>query len=286
MTLFRTTSAPVIDPDASAFAVTGVAKRYGAVTALADLDLAIQPGETVALVGPSGAGKTTLLYLLAGLVAQDVGSVEVYGQPMDAVPERRERAQLVGVMHQQFDLVPSLSVVHNVLAGRLGQWGLLRAAISLVRPRDVEDAQGALERVGLAEKLSERTSHLSGGQQQRVALARLLLQNPRAILADEPVSALDPARAEDVIRLLVSIAREDGRTLVASLHAVDLALRYFDRIVALRDGQVYFDRPAAVIQPEDLQALYLFDGKSGSVAPGAAVSAEALSSHPPSPAID
>lgn len=241
---------------ALAFDVQSVAKRYGSVTALVDLTLRIEEGERVALVGPSGAGKTTLLYLLAGLITPDAGLVRTFGRDFASLRNGRERSELVGVMHQQLDLVPNLAVIHNVLAGRLGQWGLLRSLTSLVAPRDTDLARAALRRVGLDDRRRERTSRLSGGQQQRVALARLLVQNPRAILADEPVSALDPARAENLIQLLVSIADEGDRTLVASLHTVPLALEFFDRIVALRDGRVHFDMPARSVRAADMDALY------------------------------
>jgi phosphonate transport system ATP-binding protein len=165
-------------------------------------------------------------------------------------------------MPQGFDLVPSLAVVHNVLAGRLGAWGLGRALVSLVVPQDVDQARSALERVGIADKLDERTSRLSGGEQQRVALARLLVQQPRVILADEPVSSVDPARAEDLLAMLVAIASEEGRTLVASMHAVPLALRYFSRVVALRAGHVIFDRPTAAVTAADLDALYTLEARA------------------------
>jgi phosphonate transport system ATP-binding protein len=165
-------------------------------------------------------------------------------------------------MPQGFDLVPSLAVVHNVLAGRLGAWSLGRSLVSLVVPREVALARAALDRVGIAEKLYVRTSRLSGGEQQRVALARLLVQEPRVILADEPVSSVDPARAEDLLAMLVDIAGEEGRTLVASMHAVPLALRYFSRVVALRAGRVIFDRPTASVTTLDLDALYALEART------------------------
>ena len=245
-----------------AFAAQGVSKRYRDVVALAPLSLNISEGEMVALVGPSGAGKTTLLYMLGGIVAPDSGSVHVFGRPLQQARSNGELAQLVGVVHQQYDLVPSLAVVHNVLAGRLGQWGLVRSALSLIVPQDLEVAHRALDRVGIADKTYERTSRLSGGQQQRVALARLLVQNPRAILADEPVSALDPARADDMIRMLVGIAEEGGHTLVVSLHAVPLALRYFQRIIAIRDGLIVFDRHASDVRHRDLDSLYTLEERA------------------------
>jgi phosphonate transport system ATP-binding protein len=241
------------------FALDGATKRYGTLMALAPVKLSIAAGERVALMGPSGSGKTTLLTLLSAALQPDTGTVRIDGQLTTSLRSGPELAHLVGVMSQGFDLVPSLAVVHNVLAGRLGAWSLGRALLSLVVPQDVAQARSALERVGIAEKLYERTSRLSGGEQQRVALARLLVQRPRAILADEPVSSVDPARAEDLLAMLVAIAGEEGRTLVASMHAVPLALRYFSRVVALRAGQVVFDRPTAAVTAADLDALYALE---------------------------
>lgn len=249
---------PTCDPPPPMFDLRGVAKVYPGTVALAPLTLTIQPGEVVAVLGPSGSGKTTLLHLLGGILKPDRGELWIAGRPASALRPGRELARLVGVMHQQYDLVPNLAVVHNVLAGRLGEWGLLRSLLSLVVPRELERARAALERVGIAGKLYERTSRLSGGEQQRVALARLLVQAPRAILADEPVAALDPARAEDLLTMLVAIARERGHTLVVSLHSVDW-LRHFDRVIALRRGQLAFDRPAGQVTGADLDALYALE---------------------------
>ena len=241
------------------FALEGVAKRYGPLEALAPLTLTIAPGERVALMGPSGGGKTTLLNLLAAAFPPDAGRLSIAGRPAEGLRPGRELARLVGIMPQGFDLVPSLAVVHNVLAGRLGEWGFARSLASLVVPRERELARTALARVGIPEKLYERTERLSGGEQQRVALARLLLQRPRAILADEPVSAVDPARAEALLALLVGIVAEEGTTLVASMHGVPLALRHFSRVVALRRGRLVFDRPSAAVTPEEIEALYALE---------------------------
>jgi phosphonate transport system ATP-binding protein len=159
-------------------------------------------------------------------------------------------------MHQQFDLVDQLSALNNVLAGRLGDWGLLESLWSLVRPRERTRALRALERVGIRDRAEIKTAHLSGGEQQRVALARLLLQNPRILLADEPVASVDPARAEDLLQMLQNITDEENLTLIVSLHSVELALRYFPRIVAMRDGHVLYDQPAETIDDQDLEELY------------------------------
>jgi phosphonate transport system ATP-binding protein len=247
-----------MDADAPAFEVRGAEKRFGARLALAAIDLRVGRGETVAIVGPSGSGKTTLLNLLGGTLAPDAGEVRVLGAPVTAL-SRRERAARVGMMRQQFDLVPNLAVIHNVLAGNLGRWGLGTAIWSLLRPVGAAAAEDALARVGLPGRLHERTAHLSGGEQQRVALARLLVQRPHALLADEPVSSLDPARAEALVALLVRMASEGGHTLVASLHTVQLAVQHFERIIALREGRLVFDRPSADVTREDLDLLYALE---------------------------
>lgn len=237
------------------FVLHGVIKRFPAGFQLGPLSLTIGDGEAVAVVGQSGSGKTTLLNLMAGIIQADAGELRVGGRPAAELRPGRELARLVGLMHQQYDLVNRLSVVHNVLAGRLGEWGLLRSLVSLWFPQELKLAVAALNRVGLLDKLWQRTSYLSGGEQQRVALARLLVQDPRAILADEPVAALDPVLADELLDMLIGMAREGSRTLVVSLHSVQ-HLNRFHRIVGLRGGQLVFDRPAHVVTADDLEQLY------------------------------
>ncbi|MEZ4503834.1 MAG: ATP-binding cassette domain-containing protein [Dehalococcoidia bacterium] len=256
-----------------AFEARALEKHFGARTALAPLDLRIEQGESVALVGPSGSGKTTLLNLMAGLLAPDGGELRLLGRPVQDW-DRRGRSARVGMMHQQFDLVPNLSVLHNVLAGNLGRWSLGRALRSLVAPVGGGEVEEVLAEVGLEGRARERTSRLSGGEQQRVALARLLVQNPHALLADEPVSSLDPARAEALVELLVRLASAGGHTLVASLHTVELARHHFARIVALRDGAVMFDRAAAEVTSGELEMLYRLE--AADVASGTAALTEGV----------
>ena len=235
-------------------------RRYGEAIVLAPLSLAVAPGERVAVIGPSGAGKTTLLRLMAGAVAPSTGTVALHGQNVAGLRPGRELAKLVGMIAQQFDLVPNLSVLHNVLAGRLGEWSFGRSLLSLMWPQEQRLAFDALERVGVTHLARQRAGHISGGEQQRVAIARVLVQHPSVVLADEPVASLDPARAREVLLLLTAVTEEQGETLIASLHSVDLARELFDRIVGLRNGVVQFDAPACNIHDDMLEDLYRIEG--------------------------
>ena len=210
------------------------------------------------MVGPSGAGKSTLLGLVNGAVTPTAGSVEVLGADPTALSGRelrRLRAR-VGTVHQQLELVGPLRVVHNVNAGRIATWPARRAAWSLLRPQGVPEVAAALQLVGLGERMYERTDRLSGGQQQRVAVARVLVQRPDLVLADEPASALDPALAERTLTLLTGLAAERGGTLVASLHDPALALRHCSRVVGLVEGRIELDAPAHALTLADLAAFY------------------------------
>ena len=230
--------------------------------ALAGVDLRVVPGERVALIGASGAGKTTLLRVLAASLRPGSGRVELLGSaPWDAAPRdlRRLRAR-IGVVHQAPPIPPRQRVVTAVLAGRLGQWPLWKALASLAYPQDIAGAREALARVQLDDKLFARCDQLSGGQLQRVGIARVLYQQPDLILADEPVSALDPTLALNTIRLLVAEAEARGATLVASLHAVDLALGNFTRIVGVKSGRIAFDLPADQVSSPLLHELYASEG--------------------------
>ncbi len=238
----------------------GISKSYSQARALAPLSFDIQPGERVALAGPSGSGKTTLLYLLAGILQPDEGQLFIGNRSLALLQPGREMSQLVGIIHQQYDLVPQLPVIHNVLAGRLGQWSLWRSIISLFWPRDRLIAEFALEQLGIADKARERTSHLSGGEQQRVAIARLMVQSPSLVLADEPVASLDPAQAEEMLRLLTNLtinnADSAGKTLIVSLHSPYLIQKYCSRVIGLRKGRMVFDLPAWEVSKSVLDDLY------------------------------
>jgi phosphonate transport system ATP-binding protein len=238
------------------FELNNISKIYERKIAVSSLSLNIKKGEIVAIIGPSGAGKTTLLNLLATVLTPDQGTLLIDNTHSKDYKTVKKLSKKVGIIRQQFDLVGQLAVIHNVLAGKLSDWGFFKSLLSLIFPQEKELAIKALERVGLLDKIYEQTSNLSGGEQQRVALARLLVQKPEAVLADEPVSSLDPARAEDILFMLTKLAREEGQTLVASLHTVEYARKYFNRIIALREGKVYFDLPVEQITDDILAELY------------------------------
>jgi len=234
----------------------------GGRVALDALELAVRPGERVAIIGPSGAGKTSLLRVFATAQRQSRGRLEVLGAnpwTLGAGARRRLRRRL-GLIHQAPPLPPRQRVVTAVLAGRLGAWGLARSLASLAYPADIGGARAALERLEMADRLFDRCDRLSGGQAQRVGIARVLYQQPEIILADEPVSALDPALANHTVGVLVEEARARSVTLVASLHAVDLALAHFPRLVGLREGRVLFDLPRPEVGDALLATLYAQEG--------------------------
>lgn len=235
--------------------VNDVMKSYNEHIALSPVSFTVSKGERIALIGPSGAGKTTLLNLLSSTISASSGTIMVGTKNIHDY-KGKQYAKKVGMIRQQFDLVGELAVIHNVLAGKLSDWGLLKSLISLLIPQDKTQALEALKRVGLEQKAFEKTSSLSGGEQQRVALARLLLQNPELILADEPVASLDPARAEDILSILTSLVLEENQTLIASLHSVEYALRYFTRIMALKSGKLIFDLPVSEITDDLIDSLY------------------------------
>ena len=226
--------------------------------ALDGISLTVGAGEQVAFIGPSGAGKTTLFRILNLTVRPTEGGLVFEGQEVSARSDaelRRLRTR-IGTIYQLHNLVGRLRVVHNVLAGNLGRWSTVTALTSLVRPRGVGGAARALEQVGMPEKLWARTDELSGGQQQRVAIARVLVQNPDVILADEPVSSVDPSLAVTIVSLLRDLSHQRGKTLLINLHSVDLALNYFPRIVGIRDGRLQFDLAPDQVSAELLAELY------------------------------
>ena len=238
--------------------------------ALAGIRLSAAQGESIALIGPSGAGKTSLLTAIGTAHLPSSGRMQVLGQALPKAPSARQLKalrSLIGTVHQSAPIALRQRVVTAVLAGRLGQWPLWKALASLAYPQDIAGAREALARVQLEDKLFARCDQLSGGQLQRVGIARVLYQQARLILADEPVSALDPALSLATVQLLVQEAAARQATLVASLHAVDLALSCFARIVGIRDGRIAFDLPAAQVSQAQLQALYAHADGSAAALP-------------------
>lgn len=238
--------------------VTGLTKRYGSTTALNGVSVEVSRGELVVLLGRSGSGKSTLLRHLNGLEAPAEGSVRVLGEEVSSLRGRRLRAlrSRVGFIFQQFELVPSLTVLENVLTGALaGITGPRLGLIGYGRARR-EAALEHLDRVGLLAAAYQRADTLSGGQQQRVAIARALMQEPEILLADEPVASLDPESSEQVMTLIRDIAVDRGLTVICSLHQVDLALSWADRIVGLRAGEVVQDTHTVNLTREEVMDIY------------------------------
>ena len=234
------------------------AARAGAPPALLALDIEIGAGDQVAVIGPSGAGKTTLLHVLACAIRPDGGRLELDGQDPWQL-SRRELRRLRGTLFlapQVPPLPPRQRVVTAVLAGRLPRISLAHSLRSLFYPTDIAQADAALARFDLSDKLFARVDRLSGGERQRVALARALVAQPRLLLVDEPLAALDPTRAAQAMASLTQAARDSGASLVTTLHDVAMALANFPRILGMRDGQLLFDLPSAQVTPERLQALY------------------------------
>ncbi|MEP7138463.1 MAG: ATP-binding cassette domain-containing protein [Caldimonas sp.] len=231
--------------------------------ALAGVSLELARGERVAVIGPSGAGKTTLVRILGTSLKPGEGRVEIDGGDpwqLGASGLRRLRAR-IGVVHQSAPIPPRLRVVTAVLAGRLGTWSTWKSLVSLLVPADAEGARAALARLDLGDRVFDRCDRLSGGQLQRVGIARVLYQRPDLILADEPVSALDPTLADQSVGALVEASERTGATLVASLHAVDLALKWFPRTIGMKAGAVAFDRPTAAVTRAMLHELYATEGR-------------------------
>jgi phosphonate transport system ATP-binding protein len=238
--------------------VVNLTKRYNNVAVVDGVSFTVAPGEFVAILGPSGAGKTTLFRCVAALTPLDSGKVFVNRCELHVLrgaqlcAARRE----IGLIFQQFNLVRRLTALDNVLAGRLGYVPTWRALLRCFRPADRQLALASLDRVGLLEHAYQRADRLSGGQQQRVAIARVLAQQSRFILADEPVASLDPETAESVLDILRAIARERGIAVLCSLHQVELATKFADRIIGLRDGRVVLNLPTARLSASDRSVIY------------------------------
>ena len=236
-----------------------VTVRYpNGVVALDGITLDIEAGEMVSVVGLSGSGKSSLIRTINGLVPITSGSLTVGDVALEATNGRRLRALRgeIGMIFQGFNLAGRTSVLNNVLVGRLAHSSLWRTLLGAYTEADRQIAFEALERVGILAKAWDRASSLSGGQQQRVAIARALSQQPRLVLADEPVASLDPPTAHAVMRDLRRINEELGITVMTNLHLVDLARSYGTRMIGLRAGTVVYDGPAATATDADFERIY------------------------------
>lgn len=233
-----------------------VSVKYGAMTALHPTSIAFRQGNFTVLLGASGAGKSTLLRSLNLMQPSDSGSISVEGiGVLDSKRKLQLHRRRTGMIFQQHQLIGRQTVMQNVLLGRMGYHSSFRSLFPLSRQEQCLALQ-CLDRVGLLHKAMSRVDQLSGGQQQRVGIARALAQQPGLLLADEPVASLDPATADKVMTLLHSICKEDGISAVVSLHQVDLARRYADRIIGLAQGRVVCDVAPEALTQENAHALY------------------------------
>lgn len=250
------------------YSLQGVRKSFAVgrteVQALNGVTFEVSAGETLAVLGQSGAGKSTLFRVLNATLRPNGGSLLFHGAEISGLSgkELRSMRRRIGTIYQQHNLVPSLTALQNTLCGALGKMSLIATMRAIVHPSkaDVEQAMHALEQVGIADKCKARADELSGGQQQRLAVARVLMQSPDVILADEPTASLDPALAEATLSLLVRLTLQGKKTLLMAVHNVDLAVRHFPRAIGLRAGDVAFDLPVRDLSSDMLGALYSHEG--------------------------
>ena len=215
-----------------------VYKCYGNSTILEPLNVSITPGETIAIAGPSGAGKTTLLRIIAGSLAPDDGRVFLLGNDLSEMRPGKQLSRSIGMIAQQFDLVPNLSALQNVMAGRLGEWSIWKSLVSLISPRDREVGYNALKRVGVLDRAHIRASRLSGGEQQKIALARALTAEPEILLLDEPLAALDAAAKKSIRSYLTTHLQErNGPSIVVSHDARDV-MSLGAEVCVIEHGQI------------------------------------------------
>jgi len=248
--------------DAAVLSVRNASKSFGSRRALDSVSLKVRKGEMIALIGPSGSGKSTLLRSISGLQTIDSGEgrIDAFGQSVQAdgkiSSKVREARIRIGFIFQQFNLVGRLTLFSNVALGSLGRIPFARGLFG-AWPKEIQAAaMAAMARVGVAEYAAQRANTLSGGQQQRGAIARALVQKAKIILADEPVASLDPVSARKVMDILRDLNRVDGLTVVVTLHQVDYALRYCDRVVALKAGKIVYDGGADGLDKTRLIDIY------------------------------
>jgi phosphonate transport system ATP-binding protein len=239
--------------------VKNLTKVYeGGVTALQDVSFDVPKGQFLAVIGLSGSGKSTLLRCINRLIDPTDGRILWDGEDITAAsPEEMRRIRRrIGMVFQHFNLVHRSRVITNVLAGRLGYVNPAWSLLNRFPRQDVAKAVKQLERVGIADKADQRADELSGGQQQRVGIARALMQDPAMILADEPVASLDPVLAHSIMKHLEEINKNDGVTVLCSLHFLDLVHRYADRVIALNEGRLVFEGLPKDIDDKKFKDIY------------------------------
>ena len=238
----------------------------GGVRALEGIDLEVREGEFLAILGLSGSGKSTLLRCINRLIDPTEGRVWIFGEEITALKggDLRRLRRRVAMIFQQFNLVRRHTVLANVLAGALGRSRLVPSLMLSFPQVERDRAMASLQRVGLGDRGSSRADALSGGQQQRVAVARALMQEPKLILADEPVASLDPALRHSVMRHIEALNREEGMTVVCSLHDIDLVERYATRLVALRDGRLMWEGSPGDFNRDTFKEIYGEDAEPAS----------------------
>ncbi len=247
---------------AAAVEIENINRTFGRRRALRQVSLRVEAGEMVALIGPSGSGKSTLLKHVSGLCPADreSGEIRIFGRRVQTrgtiSEEIRSIRSEVGFIFQQFNLVGRLPLLTNVMTGMLARVNTWRSLLGWFTCTEKNRAMRALHRVGLAEYAAQRASTLSGGQQQRAAIARAMEQRARIILADEPIASLDPESARLVMECLAALNRQEGVTVLISLHQVQFALQYCPRSIALKEGQVVYDGPSSDLTPAALCNIY------------------------------
>ncbi|HEY0294630.1 MAG TPA: phosphonate ABC transporter ATP-binding protein [Bordetella sp.] len=241
-------------------AVRDLSMRYAdGHLALNQLNLSVNAGEMVVVLGSNGCGKSTFMKCVVGLNRPTGGTVEVAGRDLASLSGKALRAARlpIALISQNANLVRRRSVLDNVCAGSLGRHRTLATSLGRIPRGEIEPARRYLDEVGLLHLAAQRAGTLSGGQAQRVAVARALAQRPHVLLADEPVASLDPEAADEVMRLLRRLATDDGLAVVCVLHQPELAMRYADRLVGLRRGQLQFDQPAGQVSMQQVSSLYV-----------------------------
>lgn len=246
----------------SELALQGVSRQFGETRAVDNVTLNIRPGQFVGVIGRSGAGKSTMLRLINRLVDPTEGAITFDGTDITALKGKalREWRRDCAMIFQQFNLMERLDVLTNVLIGRLAEHGVLSSLAMRFTDEERAMAIQALDRLDLVPQALQRAGTLSGGQQQRVAIAKALVQKPKIMLADEPIASLDPANATLVMDGLKTINREDGITVLVNLHTLDTARAYCDRIIAMREGRVFFDGTAAQLTDGVVRDIYGIEG--------------------------